>query len=290
MIFVDPSELRETSNLKKYIVDYSILPDLEARTGADIMVSPTGLPKPINDNLLAMHIQQGAKLIQVKFGHDLVASIPDGRLTESLSRMLKSGAQAWQSLLLFVGHLGYDSTQGIALIDGQIPFMDVPLTWRAVQGALLFWVERGGGIDFPLPSGDLILEHLSLHQSHIDRFKSGETTKTQYPAKPAFYEDIAGDSNTPAYWQAAQKLERIEDIRVLMCAIPGANIGPERATAILEFMRENGIREDWGGFMKLVAEGEKPLLSEAPGIGPKTVNKVLWGLFRTKEEREANNC
>lgn len=287
MIFIDPSELRETSNLKRYIAElaYLPLPDLESRTGADVMVSPSGLPRPINDALLAMHIQQGAKLIQVKFGQDLTASITDGRLTEALSRMLKSKAQSWQALLLFVGHLGYDSTQGMATIDGQLSYGSVPMTWKAAQGALIFWVERGGSIDFPLPVGELMTEHLNLHQAHLDRFKGGEDTKTLWPTKPAYYEHIeATTGDSISQWKAAQNLKRIEDVRVLLCAIPDAGIGPERATAILEFMREKSIREDFAGFLKLL---ENKSLLQVPGIGKKILDKVLWGLWRTKAERDS---
>jgi hypothetical protein len=59
MIFVVPSELRENSNFRKYIsdVDYTPLPGLEANTGADLMVSPDGLPLPRNDKLLHCHYQ-----------------------------------------------------------------------------------------------------------------------------------------------------------------------------------------------------------------------------------------
>lgn len=286
MIYIDPSELRETSNLKKYIAElnYLPLPGLEARTGADIMVSPTGLPKPVNDKLLLYHVLQGAKLIQDKFNHDLTSSVVDGRLAEALSRMLKMQAQAWQALLLSIGHLGYDSTQGIATMDSQMPFMDAPLTWRAVQSALIFWVERGGSIDYPLPSGEQIAEHLSIHQNHIDRFRSGEDVRTLWPKKPAFYEEAIGNSNAISYWRAAQKLERVDDIRVLLCAIPDAHIGPERATAILDFMRKNGIREDFSGFMRLL---EDKSILQVPGIGKKTLEAIQWGLWRTKEEREA---
>lgn len=290
VIFIDPSELRETSNLNKHLADLPFLPlpDLEARTGADIMVSPSGLPRPINDKLLAINIQQGAKLIQVKFGHDLASSIIDGRLTEALSRMLKAKAQAWQSLLLFVGHLGYDGTQGMATIDGQVSYSDPPLTWKAIQSALIFWTERGGTMDFPLSSGKLIPEHLTIHQNHLDRFKNGENAKTLWPAKPAFYEEMELETGSTLLdqWKAAQQIKRIEDIRVLLCAIPDAHIGPERATAILEFMHENGIRETWDGFLRLLSNDD-PLLLEVPGIGKKTLDACLWGLWRTREEREA---
>jgi hypothetical protein len=288
MIFIDPSELRETSNLKKYLADlpHLPLPDLEARTGADVMVSPSGLPRPVNDKLLAINIQQGAVLIQIKFGQDIASSIVDGRLVEALSRMLKSKAQTWQAVLCFIGQLGYDNTQEMATIDGQLSLTNPPLTWKAVQSALMFWVKRGGSIDFPLPNGGCIPEYLATHQRQLDLIKEGKDTRLIWPAKPAFYDEMESQADTTLLeqWKAAQKVERIEDIRVLLCAIPDASIGPERATAILNFMRENGIRADFSGFLQLL---EGKLLLKVPGIGKKTYDNVIWGLWRTHKERQA---
>lgn len=286
MIFIDSSELRETSSLIKYLVDtrYISLPSLEAVTGADIMVSPDGLPRPSNDALINHHIREGAKLIQVKFGHDLSASIVDrkrnaaGRLNEALSRMLKTGAMPWQSLLLFIGIFSYDATQGMATINGQLSYTDPPLTWKSIQAALTFWTERGGSLDFPLASGNLLGEHLEIHQNHVNRFRAGEKDKVLWPGKPIFYDGPNND------WFAAQELKQMDDLRVLLCAIPDAKIGPEKATAILEYMRENGYREDFGGFIQLLNDGK---FIEVPGIGKKIDDNARWGLWRTKEERAA---
>lgn len=77
----------------------------------------------------------------------------------------------------------------------------------------------------------------------------------------------------------------IDDIRNILFYIPDCNIGPKMAMAIGEYMEENGIRLDWNGFTKLL-EGDKPKILEIPGIGKKTFDNILWGLYRTKEERE----
>jgi hypothetical protein len=288
VIFIDPSELRETSNLKKYLADlpHLPLPDLEARTGADVMVSPSGLPRPVNDKLLAINIQQGAILIQVKFGQDIASSIVDGRLVEALSRMLKSRAQTWQAVLLYIGQLGYDSTQGMATIDGQLSLAEPPLTWNAVQAALMIWVKRGGSLDMPLPSGECVPMYLATHQKQLDLIKDGKDTRLIWPTKPAFYNEMETEAGTTLLeqWKAAQKVERIEDIRVLLCAIPDANIGPERATATLEYMRENGYREDFSGFMQLLDDNK---FIKVPGIGKKIDSNARWGLWRTHKERQA---
>jgi hypothetical protein len=286
MIFIDPSELRETSNLLPYTAEfqYITLSGLEAISGADIMISPDGLPRPNNDKLIEYHVKSGAKLIQLKFGHDLASSIVDrkrnkaGRLNEALSRMLRIGAMPWQALLLFIGIFSYDSTKGMATINGQLSYTDPPLPWKSVQAALTLWTERGGGLDYPLASGKLIAEHLSIHQDHINRWRNGEGAKIIWPGKPIFYDGPNDD------WFTAQELKTMDDLRVLLCAIPDAGIGPERATAILEHMQSQGMREDFGAFLELLNSG---MLIKVPGIGKRTVDNILWGLWRTKAEREA---
>jgi len=284
MIYIDPSELRETSKLKDFISDmvYKSLPNLEAATGADIMVSPDGLP-PAKESLIKFHISQGAKLIQIKFGHDLSSSIVDDRLNEALSRMLSTGAQSWQCLLSFVGSI--KSENEMAIIDGQSTYTDHPMTWKQLQSALTFWSERGGTLDFPLNSGKLIPEHLAIHQNHINRFRQGEKERIIWPKLPALYDEIE-NADLSKEWYQAQEIKPIDDIRNLIRYIPDCRIGPKMAMAIGKYMGDNEIRLDWSGFMSLLQDDK---ILEVPGIGKKTFNNIMWGLYRTKEERMSRN-
>lgn len=285
VIFLVPSELRSNSNLKKYIrgVDYKVLPNLEALTGADVMISPDGLPLPKNDDMILFHIKNGAKLIQLKFGHDLPQSIVDGRLNEALSRMLLTGANSWQCLLSYIGLLGCDDTKGLVTINGQLAYGKQPMKWEQVQAALNFWTERGGSIDFPLSSGRLIRLHFNLHQDHINRFVSGEDQRIVWPASPAFYDEIQPKNSHLKKWGVGQKLIMVDDIRILFRAIPGVKIGEKKATAILKYMKESGIRQDFNGFQEMVRDGR---ILKVPGIGRVLSDNIRWGLYATKEERE----
>src|SRR3990172_3291441 len=136
-IYIDPSELREVSNLLKYLSDvvYVPFPNLEAQTGADLMISPDDLPHPFED--LETHILAGAKLIQIKFGQDIAASIIDDRLDEQLARMQALPTHWWQRILLFVGIFSCDITKGMATINGQLSYTDPPVTWRQMQGMFI---------------------------------------------------------------------------------------------------------------------------------------------------------
>lgn len=285
VIFIVPSELRKTSNLLSCIsdLDYKILPGLEALTGADVMISPKGMPFPRDDRMILSHIKGGAKLIQIKFGHDLPGSIVDGRLNEALSRMLSTGAMSWQCLMLFVGMIGRDDTKGLVTINGQLTYGKTPMKWEQVQAALNFWAERGGSIDFPLPTGRLIPLHFDLHQKHIDRFTSGDDTRIVWPKAPIFYEEIEPTSPLLKEWKIAQKIVIVDDLRPLLCTIPGAKIGPERATAIFDYMKDNNVHQSFNGFLAIVKDES---ILNVSGIGKGTLNAIRWGLFRTLEDRE----
>jgi hypothetical protein len=288
MIFIDPSELRETSNLLRYLSDvvYNPLPGLEALTGADVMISPGGLPSPLNDTLVLSHIKGGAKLLQLKFGHDLPSSVVDGRLNEALSRMLTCGAMHWQSGLLFIGLLGHDDTKGMATINGQLSYGNQPMGWSQIDQSLGFWTDRGGYLEFPLASGNQIPERFDNIQNRLNRYTQDENTRNLWPKAPIFYDEIESDNPTMREWQIGQKLVIIDDLRPLLCTIPGARIGPERATAIFNWMAENNVRQDFLGFMDIVRDSR---ILEVPGIGKGIQETIRWGLFRTLEERNSRN-
>ena len=127
MLYIDPSETRSTSKLEKLLANPGImdmpsqlLPGLEAKTGADVMNSPLNGPTPNNDFLLQKHINAGASLIQIKFDHDLISSILDGRFKEAQWRMLNIGAYHRQCVLLFIGFMSLNG-EGELLINNRRP-------------------------------------------------------------------------------------------------------------------------------------------------------------------------
>ena len=286
-VFIVPSELRKNSNLLKYIssTDCKPLPGLEALTGADAMISPTGLPFPRNDKLILLHVKNGAKLIQIKFGHDLPSSIIDGRLEEALSRMLATGAMPWQSLLLYVGLIGCDNTSNKVTVNGQLTYGKTPMNWPWLRSNLDYWVSRGGSFIFPLPSGHLIPGEFELQQRHVDYFTKDKTVLA-WPNTPAFYNEIEPTNPHLKKWGVAQKLVLVDDFRNMLRNIPGTRIGPERATAILNYMKANKIHQSFNGFLDIVRDES---ILKVDGIGKGTLNTIRWGLFRTLEERREYN-
>lgn len=289
MIFIDPSELRETSNLKRYISDvvYKELPGLEANTGADLMVSPDGLPFPRNDRLLQVHIDNSAKLIQLKFGHDLPQSIIDGRLNEALARMQATDAMICQCWLEFVGLLGYDSTKGMATINGQLTYGNVPMKWIQINSAINAWLDRGG-VYHHLPSGKLIPLHLAGIQKRVNEYYAGNTVKQVAPLPEKTVEIIEPTNPDLRKWKIAQRIVVVEDLRRMFQVIPGVKIGKTKADSIWRYMEDNNIRQDWSGFTDMLI-GPKPELLNIKGIGKKLVSNIQRGLYLTREERERRN-
>lgn len=284
-IYLDPDETSKGRKTIKYLNsnDYVIIPNLEARTGADVMVSPDNLPLPVPDRILSFHINEmGAKLIQVKWGHDLTGSI-SGRLNESLDRMLKIGAMPWQSLLLFIGVLFEDEQTGNTTINNQMTYGHA-IKWKNLDSALMFWTERGGCIDFPLMSGKHLLPRLEGHENHLNRFRNGEDTKTVWPTKPVLYEEtVKSNISNPLLereWKVAQKLKVRDDIAVLWSFLPG--IGSGKAADIYNWMGHHNVRQDWNGFMDILRDRR---ILQIKGVGKRTIEKIEWYLFRTKEER-----
>lgn len=272
---IDPSELRKNSKLKKYLfnMDYKPLPGLEARTGADAMISPDGLLFPKNDALLKHHIKLGAKLSQIKFGHDLAQSITDDRFNEALLRMLQTGAQPWQCLLTFVGTLGIFE-DGLAKINGQKTY-GVPMTWKQINASLISWGEKGGLLDSPVSSGKMLETHFTTHQRRINERMAGRTEKLVWISQESFYDEIDKSNLSPIQQWAAIRLKPINDFRNILRAIPGANIGPERATQIYEWMRLNGKKMSFYGFLELLDTDE---LLEVSGIGNGILENIRRGL------------
>jgi hypothetical protein len=281
--FIVPSELRHNSNLKKHIadLDYKPLPGLEALTGADVMISPDHLPFPRNDKFIKIHILNGAKLIQVKFGHDLPVSIRDGRLNEALSRMQNAGANPWQCLLLFVGLLGCDYASGKVTINGQLTYGKRPMTWYQVDCAIERWIDRGGSYN-PLSSGKLIPVRFTGIQNRVNEYQEKQVKKIM--SKPVKFEQVIEPTNPHLKkWKIAQKIVVVDDLRPLLCSIPGSKISIVRATAIWDYMKDNNIHMSFNGFLAIVRDGS---ILKVTGIGKGTLKAIRQGLFNTSEERE----
>ncbi len=273
MIYVDSKELSPQKKLATFLDpdDYTSIANLEAMTGADIMVSPNiGLPKPTTGLWVRKYIESGAHLVQVKIGHDLPQSVQDDRMKESQSKMIQTGAMPWQCILLFIGIIGY-SDEGV-LINKQHTY-GRKMAWDELDMALDFWEIRGGRFR-KIPSGKLLNRKLANYQKIINKIiLDKETERIYYPKNPAYYEEVVADTNIDPVtreWFNAQNLVAIDDSRNGMMAFPQMSV--KRVDAIWKRMGEYAALDTFIGSLY-----DRSVL-KVSGIGEGLWEKwVRWG-------------
>ena len=203
MVILDTSELRDGSRLAALPHD-AALDWLEARTGADMLVSACDdLPCTAYGHVLE-HLERGALLVQRKSGMDLASSVGD-HMSDQLARMVSAAPRSAQRVLLFTGLLQADK-DGYAVIDGK----NTPdrKTYAACLGALSKWNRRGGRVE-QLPSDAYIPAWCKMVLAH-----SIETyTKAIYPVVEPWNEV---DEDSPL-----QLLVKVDDFRVTLRSLPG---------------------------------------------------------------------
>ncbi len=279
-IYVDPGELKSNSSFEKSIKlhpdynnfaeQFSILPGLEAKTGADMMISHGNLPWPKNDILLRRHIKKGAFLVQLKFGHDLIKSIIDGRYKEAQSRMKLIGAKPWQRILLFIGYAGYDNEDNL-LINNQKTLGAKNFKYPHLLSAKSFWNCRGGNFQEISKRVDL-LTWIQSQMSVLETIKESPQ-KNAYPVSPQLYEEELVLMDNASFIErellSAQNLTLIKDCRILFNTLPG--IGPKTIEAIWSYLDDSKHPQSWYGLMDILSNGE---LLKIKGIGKKSVENI----------------
>ncbi len=272
MIYIDPSEIRSNSKALFLLDEFGddIYPvEIEAETGADLMISPSSLPHPTTNFLLGHHIKSGATLVQLKFGHDLVSSIIDSRLKEAQSRMKLCGAAPWQRYLWAVGDFKSDETDDL-LVDDRGVFTKRPFSFFQYQAAVSLWIKRGGHF-MVMPQDDLV-KWIKIERASIDTVKKSPQ-RIFYPKSPHLYEeelpDLDNDDFVEKEWQDGQQLTMIDDWRNLLNILPG--IADKKIRAIIQYMEDNDIDRNWYNFMELLGNGK---LTEVAGIGSGIESKI----------------
>jgi ERCC4-type nuclease len=252
-LFVDPSELKSDSKFARCKgikeIEPVLLPGLEERTGADILISPVGLPDPANEFLLKMHLDQGALLVQLKFSFDLIASIIDGRCKASQAKMLATGANPSQVVLLFIGMAHREKPNKVLIepalmINGQQPKYIIPaaknFTFEAYLKQRLLWAKRGGVFE------------TSLEKELAVWIESA--------AEAAFNEPASKQ-----VWKPKQKLFMINDWRNILINLP--DLGEKKAQDIYDYLTDKSFY----GFMDALKDKS---LTNVPGIGLGTIKKI----------------
>jgi hypothetical protein len=250
-ICIDLSELRENSKFSlcsaAKMPNLHPLPNLEGRTGADLMICPLGLPYPANDFLLQRNIDEGALLVQMKFGLDLMVSIIDGRYKAGQERMITTKAKPDQIILLFIGSVFEAKTDNELMINGQRVSDIIPaaksFTYSHYWTQRLLWAMRGG-----------IFEQVVMDYKIIEWIKSAAKAIQECQDRPI-----------RKVWQPRQSLFLVDDWRNMMINLP--DIGEKKAQDIYEWLEDKSFY----GFMDAL---QNDSLQKVDGIGKKTVEKI----------------
>lgn len=271
MIIIDASEQRSSSTMPE--IDGAVRSTiLEALTGADVMVSTKRYP-PNSEVLIRKHIENGAVLIQIKRGSDLVHSVGP-RMNGSLAKMWEMGAvKAWQKVLLPVGiyrpDRNNDCIVGMAMNNADNPYINwtnTGVNHTVVMSAIISWIF-GGGTAFPasLVSNDEIVAFIrNLEKKLIE--------KSKYPTKeileiPDFPDDLPSEDDP------LQLPVRVKDGRRLLAALPG--IGIKGANEL--WKHAQGVL--WCAIE--IVTGSLIDIENVKGIGKKTLenNREFFGLM-----------
>jgi len=262
VIHIDSSELRPASRLSRHHsklrvnLETEVVKGLEARTGADLLVSKLHAPITTS-SLIKMHVEAGAFLVQLKFGSDIASSLGE-RLKDSLWKMRETGARQAQCIMLFVGQLGV-TRGGHATIDGRD---DRPRRqYMAVNKAMLKWGLRGG-IALNLTRESYLVEWLGMLEGEV-----GQVGEQYWQTHKGMFETD----------DVLQPLEKIEDWRPALAAIKG--VGPKKASNLREKMLEIGALDTLGQAL-IWGSASKDARKRLPKI-------PLWGDVTFDRVREA---
>jgi hypothetical protein len=219
MIVVDASETRSTSRLPE-IEGAIVSNDLEAWTGADVLVSPLSLPVATLA-LVEKHIEAGAVLVQFKSGRDLVESVLH-RNKVALARMHQVGASPWQCCILATGTFLPDIETGLVLAgrpnlheDSRVTYsyMKTTVPYSAFATAKRRFFLRGGHIEV-LPCEDEVTGWLlGLERDLVEL--SSKPVKQVYPEIEKF---------PPPDADPYQEVKEVKDARSVIAALQG--VGP----------------------------------------------------------------
>jgi len=162
-VYYDISE--QGTNLPLDVIEYGkSCSFLEKHTGADIMVSPLGIPC-VTETLLFKHIEAGAFLIQRKSGLDLVNSLGE-RLNEAIARMVETCTiTSNQRILLYTGMFS-DAGNDTLTLDGK----RLNVSYGAFSKALDWWQYRGGKVK-NLPTDEHFFRGLEALRRTLIYFK-----------------------------------------------------------------------------------------------------------------------
>ena len=246
---------------KPYLKGYRLSCSFEGYTGADLIITPR--KGSISKSNMQEHLNEGAVMIQVKHGIDLIRSIYDQRYTEAISRMSAFDAASYQKGLLITGDFTFSDTD--VYFEGRKQIAVNPFL-----GALNVWVLRGGVIypSIPLNHLQTFVDLLGNKLYNKDPFYSRPKSRSRRTYKPK--STFTEGKTIKQRIQTAKKAQiPTHDPRHLLINIDG--VSTDIVGKIWSAMQAAGVQMNFSGFIHLLLSDE---LLKIKGIGPKINQKI----------------
>ena len=275
MIFYDPTEARAGTLLHENVIEYGFpLENLEAITGADLLVSPLDAPKisSINDTrpsqiAFRQHADNGL-FIQRKSSTDASNSIED--FTIILCNMLEY-ARVVRPWLLLIGT--FRPYHGKLIIDRH----KTNWSYNAFMGALDAWQVTateeshfsGGGITI-LPSEDLVLSWLKNWESKIN---FADYPKMILPRKKNTI--ISGFKKTDSPWRMT--LSTLPGIGSMLSTQIGAYCGSLSRSLVFLTDIDSMRLDKSDDFPQRISKGKIETIKEWMGLGDDERMAIIKG-------------
>lgn len=224
MIFIDPSEARSNSKtlklLKSQQVSHVESPNLEAMTGADVLISSVAIPPQSSELIREHHLAAGAVLVQVKHDADVLSY---DNTKQELARMLSIAGRPSQRMLLFVNN--ENSTN----------------YYEAAMSVAAAWTDRGGSYA-ELQSNEFFGKWLQLKEKRILKVQQ-EPKKSVLLAPSAFTDNVL---------HPLQSMEVVNDFRKVFVAMKG--VGPKFTNEVYHSLIEDKIYPEFWIMLKVLTD------------------------------------
>lgn len=232
MIILDISETKERNITSIEGCELSTV--LEEYTGADMMISTSGFPAT-TEVLIKKHIENGALLIQIKHGNDLISSLGD-RLAKSISKMRKTGAYQYQCVLLYTGTFTKSSAGNVIVNDYK-----TDVSYINYVMSLDTWHDRGG-VTIHLENSDILEEYSRSREKSLEKHMNDQYKKV--------------------YELPLQSVEIVSDWRTTLATFP--LIGEKRADSIQNTLLKLNLGNQLIDALKYITDTKRNTVS---GLG-----------------------
>lgn len=217
-IFIDPDELQTGRKFPDNIPTFPC-PGLEARTGADFIISKL----PIDD--IDFHLKNKSLFVQRKTGYDIFSF---DQTRSELARMKACGIGMQQAFLLFIGRCYPDET-GAAIINHTLQHGDRKVPYKTFEEIQMY--AEGRGVKFrQIPSDNELPVWIEAQFTAIEKMED-EGCKEFYTKEKAYWND------PDDIWQELVEVHKDDWRHTLVAGLEG--FGPKLALSVHEYLVQN---------------------------------------------------